>query len=508
MSPAESDMSSEANNTAADVIAWLGAEPSVDPVADLPDMLRQLERLLRAGDVSALQLHRALELFVLRVADARQAVVPRLTGRSLPLPSDLFNAVSSLERIVIGMASGYGRVLSDVGTAMVTQSRKPEVLSTRALSLLTDAIWLASLKGASPRAGVWNEAHRVFHMAIMAAGSDTVPAELPRGAVQGAYKAMLAMAAAQPEALTARELEWLYQYLEQTAWRAELSTKPKTGIETWDYWIDPAQDVGPIAMVRRSPPPVEGMIYFSAAELARGATGHLERIDAALGAGGEVIPGASLPELPAGLPPQDIAKLLRTLRERWAMPPRREQMRRHNDYSVDVCIGLRSIWRMKHAGEEAAHVLSWRVQNESPGGYAIMSVDVEANTLSPGMAVALRRQVGAQWSVCVVRWVRSDAPDRVEIGLQTISNESTSIRVGFRGGDGPGEMMPGLVLPPVPGIRNHQAILAPSGAYQSRRFVLVHEGEHLYVAQGRLLSLDMQTSHVELFQFEYDPYPL
>ena len=508
MSPGESTTQSAASGTAAEVIAWLGAEPSVDPVADLPDMLRQLERLLRSEDVMPLQLHRALELFVVRVADAREALVPRLTGRSLPLPSDLFNAVSTLERVVISMANGYSRVLSDVGSAMVTQSRKPEVLSARALALLTDAVWLAALKGASPRAGVWNEAHRVFHMATVAAGSEALPAELPRGAVQGAYKAMLAMAAAQPEALTAREQEWLYQYLEQTAWRAELSTKPKTGIETWDYWIDPAQDAGPIAMVRRSPPPVEGMIYFSAAELARGATGHLERIDAALGAGGEVIPGASLPELPAGLPPQEIAKLLRSLRERWAMPPRREQMRRHNDYMVDVCIGLRSIWRLKHAGEEAAQVMSWRVQNESPGGYAIMSLEVASNTLSPGMAVALRRQVGAQWSVCVVRWVRSDAPDRVEVGLQTISNESTPVRVGFRGGEGPGEMMPGLVLPPVPGIRSHQAILAPSGAYQSRRFLLVHEGEHIYVAQGRLLSLDMQTSHVELFQFEYDPYPL
>jgi hypothetical protein len=45
------------------------------------------------------------------------------------------------------------------------------------------------------------------------------------------------------------------------------------------------------------------MMYFSAAELARGATGHLERIEKALDAGGEIIPGANLPELPVGLPP-------------------------------------------------------------------------------------------------------------------------------------------------------------------------------------------------------------
>ncbi len=505
MTPSDSAMID--TGPAAQVIAWLAGEPSTDPVADLPEMLNRLELLMRA-DVTALQLHRVLELFLQRASDVREVLVPRLIERALPLPSNLFNAASSLERVVEMLAKGYARVLADPAGGVVTQSRRPEMLAAQSLKLLTDALWLAGLKGSAPRAGLWNEAHRIFHMATIAAGSPNLPMELPRGPVQGAYKGMLALAAAQPEALTARELEWAVRYLEQCAWRAELSTQPKTDIETWDYWIDPAQDTGPIAMVRRAPPPVDGMMYFSAAELARGATAHLERIEKAVDAGGEVIPGANMPELPAGLPPTEITKLLRTLRERWAMPPRREQVRRRSQYDVEVCIGLRPIWRMKHAGEDAARIHQWRVVNESPGGYAIMSVEADPDTLSAGMALALRRQVGAAWSICVVRWVRSDSPSQVELGLQTISNESTPVRVGFRGGDDPGEMMPALVLPPVSGIRRHQAILAPSGAYQSRRFLLVHEGERIYVAQGRLLSLDMQTANVELFQFEYDPYPL
>jgi hypothetical protein len=492
---------------AAQVIAWLAGEPSADPVRDLPEMLAQLETLLRA-EVTPLQMHRAVELFRVRARDVREQLVPRLVERALPLPSDLFNASTALERVNELLARGYSRLLSDPGSGVVTQSRRPEILATEALTLLTDALWMAGLKGSAPRAGLWNEAHRVFHLATVAAGSTRLPAELPRGAVQGVYKRMLALAAAQPEALTARELEWTVRYLEQCAWRAELSTQPKKDIETWDYWIDPAQDVGPVAMVRRAPPPVDGMMYFSAAELARGATGHLDQLEKALDAGGEVIPGADLPELPAGLPSAEIGKLLRKLRERWAMPPRREQVRRRSQYEVEVCIGLRAIWRMKHAGEEAAKIVQWRVVNESPGGYAIMSVEADPGSLSAGMALALRRQVGAAWSICVVRWVRSDSPRQVELGLEAISTESTPVRVGFRGGDDPGEMMPALVLPPAAGIRRHQAILAPSGAYRSRRFILVHEGERIYVAQGRLLSLDMQTAAVELFQFEYDPYPL
>ena len=65
-----------------------------------------------------------------------------------------------------------------------------------------------------------------------------------------------------------------------------------------------------------------------------------------------------------------------------------------------------------------------------------------------------------------------------------------------------------LLLPPLAGMRRHHAILAPAGTYTSRRFVLVREGRHLYVAQGRVLSMEVQTASVELFQYEIDPYAL
>ena len=69
-------------------------------------------------------------------------------------------------------------------------------------------------------------------------------------------------------------------------------------------------------------------------------------------------------------------------------------------------------------------------------------------------------------------------------------------------------MKPALVLPPLPALGKAQSILAPGGTYTARRFMLVSDTQRLYVAQGRLLSLDLQTAAVELFQYEIDPYPL
>jgi hypothetical protein len=125
------------------------------------------------------------------------------------------------------------------------------------------------------------------------------------------------------------------------------------------------------------------------------------------------------------------------------------------------------------------------------------------------MAIALRRDPKEAWSICVVRWLRSGDAGQIEMGLQIVSKGAVPVQVGFRlSSDRSVAMVDALVLPVLPALRQHQAVLAPSGTYTSRRFSLVSDIDRLYIAQGRLLSLDMQTSNVELFQFEIDPYPL
>lgn len=160
------------------------------------------------------------------------------------------------------------------------------------------------------------------------------------------------------------------------------------------------------------------------------------------------------------------------------------------------------------SARQSAHSSEWMVVNESPTGYAIMQVTASAATLSAGIAIALRRDDEEPWTLCVVRWIRSETPEQVELGLQVIANSAKPVTVGFRNANRPRAMSPALVLPPIQAAGRQQAILAPAGTYCARRFMLVSDTNRLYVAQGRLLSLDMQTAAVELFQYEIDPYPL
>ena len=167
----------------------------------------------------------------------------------------------------------------------------------------------------------------------------------------------------------------------------------------------------------------------------------------------------------------------------------------------------RSAYLLVGDWDEADRVVEWQVLNESPGGYAIMNIAGIKGELSSGVVLGLRRPGETSWTVCVVRWVRSDNPDQVELGLQVLALSYSAVQVAFRGTPLRG-VAPALALPVMEPVRRHAAFLAPAGTYTSRRFIFLREGTQLYVAQGRALGLDMQTTSVELFQYEIDPYPI
>jgi len=127
--------------------------------------------------------------------------------------------------------------------------------------------------------------------------------------------------------------------------------------------------------------------------------------------------------------------------------------------------------------------------------------------IEAGGALALRRKPEQAWSVCIVRWVRSDCPGQVEVGLQIIGQSFHPVMVGFRG-RAVQQLSPALALPIMEPLRRHPAMLAVAGTYASRRFVFVRGTQTVYVAQARALGLDLQTPSVELFQYEIDPYPI
>ncbi len=494
-----------------EVLHWLAREPDGDPLADLAT-LRAHVRRVGTSALAGQRRRQVLEQFGARALDICGRFRPRLLAASLPLPRELHAAAAMLGETLLEIVAGIRALVEDIDSAP-KRAHAGEIgtLNALASALLGEGFIIGAMAAAAPPAGLWHAAHALG----MAGGSlaaashkDASPSDQLLH-----YRRLLAVAVAQPESFSARELSWIFDYLGAVAGFAQLSATP---IEPRQlaHWFDPLLDAAPAALARRPPPADARLLYASFTDLAQQVSERLTWLEARMvdfevsGAESEVeLLVADDSGLPVGLTPAETLSVLRRLRDRWAAPPLREQPRRQHQYAVQVCLGLRSMWELGRGRREQGRVVEWMVLNESPGGYAIMSVAGVQGSIAAGIALALRREASQPWSVCIVRWVRSDNPEQFELGLQIMSQSYTSVQIGFRGSE-MRTTVPALSLPVLEAVRRHSAILAPAGTYVSRRFLLVRESEHLYVAQGRALGLDMQTANVELFQYETDPYPI
>ena len=491
------------------VLEWLDGEPDADPVADLATLRMHLGVLSAPvstpGRVCAEQL-------AARAFDLCDRFNARLLHAALPLPAELSVAVVELGAAMLDLAAYFRRVRASRGELLVL-ARRPDATAAvlRGLRLVDQAFLISAMGGIGAPIGLWWQACELVV-------ADGVPegehGRRPEGAgdVTLRFKRLAALSALQPESLTPRELAWAHDYLEAEAASANLSWHAVQPLAS-AFWIDPSADTAPVALVRASPTVSRRLLYFSAHGVSRRAAIHAEWVKTRVAeaeAGGEHR-GSGLLEpdaagLPVGLTPIETLSLLERMRDRWSSPPSRTQPRRAQQYSVQACAGLRAIWTVSRGGGDAPSIAEWTVYNESSGGYAVLAVGGAADGLCAGMPLALRREHGQPWSICLVRWIRSEGPEHIELGLQLISKSCAPVTVGFHGG-GMRLTTPALILPPAAALRRNQAILAPAGTYTSRGFSLVQEGERVYVAQGRVVSLDLQTASVELFQYEIDPYP-
>jgi len=493
----------------AQMFEWLDAEPADDCLDDLVALRRHLKPIIDAPR-SAAGLARIVELVSVRALDVSDRFKPQLLTITLPLPRELHRAIVDLVRTLLDIAAMYQDLLKIESEAV---GENAPSMATRAMRLLSEAFLLGCMGGTEASREMWTRANQILLQAgELEDGAGDAEATMSSASAVARYKQVAAIAVLQPETLTARELLWVFEYLEVVAGAGELSWRPiQPDIAV--FWIDLGKGGGPVAQVRRAPPVGDELLYFRALRLSRRVSEQIDWLEGRI-ADAEVVglerDGDLLePEtsgLPLGLTPVEVLSLLRRMRDRWTTPGSREQPRRAKLYAVQVCQGLREIWRMHRTGNVSEKIVEWMVYNESPGGFAIISVGGVEGVLSAGMALALRRGQSGPWTVCIVRWIRNEKPEEVELGLQVVAEGCSAVSVGFRG-SALRTTTPALLLPPRAGRRNH-AIIAPAGTYSSRRFVMVREGGHIYVAQGRVLSLDMQTANIELFQYEIDPYPI
>jgi hypothetical protein len=498
---------------------WLMNDHDGDPESELAELHYHVTTLAETS-LSATQRLDVLEPLCQRALEVSGRFRPALLLSHLPCPRMRYEQTSTLIDVLFALA-GFARLLV-TGKHWWRWSRMPAQAKPIELGLdaLGEAGLLSALVGASTPSGLWQRAHELWLAADQYEQLKDDNIEIHPSKVGVRYQRLLLMAISQTETLTAREQQWLFDYLESAADELVFSLEPLKPAQS-AYWFDASIDSGPVSCLMRMPERGRhAVVYFSPAGLARRLGGQILWLEESLLNADEETSESNdsglldteSAGLPVGLAPVEVLALLRRLKARWASMPTRAEARSRQHYAVEVCAGIKSVWAAGYGASGAND--RWTVYNESPNGYAILSVGGVRHALSAGMVIALRREasqseasqgeVSRAWSLCIVRWIRSGKPDQIELGLQLIARDFSSASICFAGNDA---MVPALILDAESQARRNPALVTPAGSYVSNNFILVRENGRLYVAHGRALGLEMQTASIELLQYEIDYFP-
>ncbi len=499
------DYSVEADARIAGILDWLATPVTGDQMRELAPLRSHLSTLAEL-EMGSSQFHRILDLFQTRAHKVTDELKPRFREARIPLAVPLRRLAQDLTAVHGAVAASYQRILERMDPGVVVgRRRNPAVVAARALKSLADQLQIAALIGNRPPARLWAEAHRMYHETRRETKLHDTALDQSLDA-ERIYREMLALAAAQPPRLAPAEVLAVADYVSRFAAAVEITTKVSAEVDYRKFWFDPETDMQPVAVARRLPPAGGGICHFSCVRLG-------------------VLAGEQVRELEAGTSPENLhlpaeaneatyRGLLQRLHDGWVDPPTRHLVRRRHNYHVEACIGFDAVQRLFEHADSTDEVRTrqgssaWVVLNESPSGFAAMHVGGELGALCNGGVVALRASPDKPWDLCVVRWIKSDNPDHVEIGLQVLACDARVVGIGFRNTRDQQPLVNGLLLPVVPAVRAREAVLVPAGTCQSRRFLMVLAGTRTHIVQGRLVNLDIQTAAVELFEFNPDPYPV
>lgn len=488
------------------ILEWLALAAPADPAQDLQPLRGHL---LTMGEMalSPQQRHKLLDLIYDRAMAAIGALLPALCEAPLPLPRRIRSVVKGMQDLLDSLAGDYLSTLTDpVEDHMVKGLRQPpEQALWRGLHLLYRHLLISALAAAPAGVGIWERTHRAFFLARERGLHNTVP-EGAATSIAREYGNALLLACAQPASFTSDELAFIADITQRHGQLLEFMSATDEGHRGL-FWIDGNRDSPALALNRRVPPPETLVTWFSCDRLAAHLQELLRRLDQ-----GQSPRDLDLPDFATTLAGKSV---LRRLIRFWGTPARRRFNRRRQNYRATLCSGLEYLWNLlREPNPSTIECSNWMITNESPDGYALMHLSGPPGELLVGDVIALRPERQEEqtappsprdWQVCLVRWALSENPEHLEIGLQILSPHALPATVATpkRPED---NQAAALLLPQIPNLRLVEALVVPAGRLRESgdHLVLMIERENLEVREVRTISLDEQTSSVEIFSIAPD----
>ena len=473
--------------------AWLAKLPNNDPFESARILVEELQRL-NGTRMRATWRQDATELFLAQANLILPALDGKLARATLPFSTHSRSAAGLAEDLLAQLAYSYKLLLVEQGRRLFgfASSGRAMLPVVRAMQLLARRLAVGYRMYATNPKGVWSELHQLHHFA---ARRGLAAKALPRETETPAsiYRNALLVAFADPLKLMAGDLDRLQSFLESFGDLATLSPagqqKPGQGL----FLVKPQRDLPGYALAKRHHPmPQSQDLVLNTLPLAEKLLDQLARLAAD--------EDAAALGLPAAAADPAFRDLMGRLVKHWGAVPNRRFTRLRTHARVEISVGLRGIWDfLELHGKPAPVSGEWLVTNESPRGFALLYLSGPIEPIQVGEVVGIRTRDTQTCHICVVRWVLSDKPEHLELGLEEIAPAArpVSIRKTRDAADKPAE--PVLLLPEVPSLNQAPALLASLAALDSTCELNLGELQSkLRVRATRLLE---RTVSVQVVQF-------
>jgi len=474
------------------VPAWLATLPKEDPAKAGRMILEQLVPLNRSRVRITLR-QDVTEGFLGFVEHLLPRLDAALASGTLPLSHQGRHAAGLAEELLTELAYSYKLLLVEQSRRLFgfASSGRALLPVTRAMQMLAQRLKLGYRMYATNPKSVWLELHELYQFALrrgLAGRSLIDGGETPLAIYRGA----LLLAFAEPLKLMQGDLDRVAAWLERFGTKATLAPAGQQKSGQGLFLLKSQRDLPGYALSKRHHPVPQGHdLLLNTLPLAEHLLDQLARLSA----------GESAESL--GLPPEANDSAFRDLMGRlvkhWGAVPNRRFTRLRTHARVEVCVGIRGIWEFLNSrGATKPGNGEWMVTNESPRGFALMHVKGPIEPIRVGEVVGLRTRDSNTCHICVVRWVLSDNPEHLELGLEELAPTARPVSIRkTRGGAQESERV--LLLPEVPSLNQAPAILAPLFALDSTcELSLGDLQSKLRVRATRLLE---RTVSVQLIQF-------
>jgi len=474
------------------ITEWLRDLPSHDPVergrqilARLAEMNRSRVRVTLRQEVS--EQIRASVLALLPELDSS------LAAGTLPLSTSSRSAAGLVEELVTELAYTYKLLLVEQARRLfgLASSGRAVLPVVRAMQLLARRLTLGYRVYATNAKGVWLELHELYQFALRRGlANRALPGETDTPL--SVYRDALLIAFAEPLKLMQGDLDRVAVWLERFGAMASIGSAGQARAGQGVFLVKPQRDVPGYALAKRHHPVPHGHdLLLNTLPAAEALLDQLAKL-----AAGEDPTTLGLPSEAAEPAFRD---LMGRLVKHWGAVPNRRFTRLRTHARVEISVGIRGIWAFLNRQPSGTRPGEWMVTNESPRGFALLHVGGPFEQIRVGEVIGLRTRDSQTCHVCVVRWVLSDNPEHLELGLEELAPTARPISLRTTGMPRPQESQPVLLLPEVPSLNQAPAILAPLFPLDSTCELNLGElQQRLRVRATRLLE---RTVSVQVVQF-------